>query len=120
MARMRRLSCLVVLATVALSASGCGTGIAEPGRASATSGPAARTTPRDLVRPFQTHPDYAASARRNERERVDKTPLGTSAASARFHARSIARAEIGAAAHDTATRVTGSRAPPVNGGLQLR
>lgn len=118
---MRRLSCLVVLATAAFGASGCGTGVSPPGRAVAAPGPAAqRTTSRDLIRPYQTHPDYAASARRNDHERVDKTPLGTVATSARFRSRSTARAEIGVAAYDTATRVSGSRAPPVSGGLQLR
>lgn len=118
---MRRLFCLAVLVTVALSASGCGTGVTRPDRAAAAvNGTAAkRTNPRDLVRPYQTHPDYAASTRRNDRERVDKTPLGPLGSARRLRSRPAARAGIGVAPHDTATRVSGSRAPPA-AQLQLR
>jgi len=122
MARTRRLSCLAVLATLALSGSGCSTGVTPSSRAAAVraGARAERTTSRDLVRPYQTHPDYAASARRNDRERVDKTPLGAARPSPRFRSRSSARAEIGAAPSDTASRSTGSRAPPVIAGLTPR
>jgi len=122
MARARRRFCLVVLATLGLSASGCGTGVTPSSRATAASRDEAstRTTSHDLVRPYQTHSDYAASARRNDRERVDKSTLGARSTSPRFRSRAFARAAIGAAAHDTATRATGSRAPPAPFGLSLR
>jgi hypothetical protein len=113
MSRIRRLSWLLLLATLVLGGSGHGGGRRVESRASVLRAEAPGTTPaRGVLRRPDAHADYVAASRRNDHARANTTPIGRFGTDV-----ALARSAIGAFEpltnrHRGAVGAVGSRAPP--------
>jgi hypothetical protein len=113
MSRSRRLTWLLVLATLVLGGSGHGGGGRLETRAPVVRAEAFGTTPaRGEVRRPDSHADYTAASQRNDDARANATPLGRFGAEPTLAHRTIGGFESFANRQRRAAGAVGSRAPP--------
>jgi hypothetical protein len=122
MSRIRRLSWLLLLATLVLGGSGHGGGGLLASRAASLRSDSAPTATRsrDVLRRPEPHADYIAAARRNDRDRANGAAAGRFAANRAVALETARSVESNGSRRGGTASTVGSRAPPTRTSTFLR